>query len=85
MAVRTKQATGRDGLRIGERILLVRKRRGMNQVQLSKATGIPRRTLTRYENGESDVPSVAVELIAAALRVSPNELHGYSGVLVTPE
>lgn len=56
----------------------LRKERRMTLDELAAATGVSKQTVHRYENGViSNVPREKVELLAAALGVSPTELMGW--------
>jgi transcriptional regulator with XRE-family HTH domain len=67
------------GLRPGEMILILRRRRGMrNLSDLSERSGIPLATLSRIERGGRIKDDVLLRL-ADALEVSPNDLIGWQG------
>ncbi len=54
----------------GERIIEVRKKRGMTQQELGKAIGVDKRVISKYEKNQN-VPSVMVAFeIAKALEIS---------------
>lgn len=60
----------------GQRILEIRKQRGITQQALGKAIGVDKRVISKYEKGQT-VPSVKVALnIATALDVSLDYLMG---------
>ena len=60
----------------GQKILEIRKKRGVTQQELGKAIGVDKRVISKYENGQT-VPSVKVALeIATALNVSLDYLMG---------
>lgn len=54
--------------------------RGMSQTELSKATGIPRPTISNYVNGKYEAKNDGVYLIAKALGVSEAWLMGFDVV-----
>lgn len=67
------------GLRPGEMILILRRRRGMrNLSDLSERSGVPLATLSRIERGGRIKDDVLLRL-ADALEVSPNDLIGWTG------
>lgn len=59
---------------VGERARRLRKARGMSQSDLSKASGIQRPNLTRFEAGRTDPQSATLVAIAKGLRVTVAEL-----------
>jgi transcriptional regulator with XRE-family HTH domain len=67
----------RLGDRIANRIIVARKRKGWRQVELSRESGVPYRTLNRYELGEIQSPSVRELMkIADACEVTLDFLTG---------
>ena len=52
-----------------------RKLRGFTQHELSELSGIKKRTLINYENGDSDIPFSKLQKIANILEVSIQELY----------
>ncbi len=62
---------------MGERIRMLRKRRGMTQGELAEALGVTVQTIVRYEGlRKAEMRSGRLEAIAAALRVSVEDLTG---------
>ena len=61
---------------ISERIVRLRKERGLKQVDLSRKLGIPQSTLWGYENGERDIGAIWLAKIAALFGVSVDYLIG---------
>ena len=59
---------------IGNRICFFRKNIGMTQAQLASLVDIDYRTLSRYENGNSEMGVNLLFKIAAALHVSVDDL-----------
>lgn len=59
---------------IGNRICFFRKNTGMTQAQLASLVDIDYRTLSRYENGNSEMGVNLLFKIAAALHVSVDDL-----------
>jgi transcriptional regulator with XRE-family HTH domain len=57
-----------------ERIRFVRDRRGLTQLQLADAAGIPQTTLSHYERGQVSIPGEAIRRLAIALEVSTDYL-----------
>lgn len=66
------------------RIKEIRKSKKITQDELSKKSGIPRRTLIAYEANEHDPPISKVQYIALALGVSISELVSQGEENTTP-
>ena len=65
----------------GERILILRRRRGMTQRELAQAIGINTNTLARVERGElKDLAGQTVARLARALETSTDHLLGMEEV-----
>lgn len=62
---------------IGERIKLLRKRKGMSQIELSAAIRKSTRTIQKYENGEIEVSQFVAHQLAKVLDTTPTYLLGY--------
>ncbi|MFH8993181.1 helix-turn-helix transcriptional regulator [Streptomyces sp. NPDC017940] len=59
-----------DPLRFGQRVQILRERRGMTRPQLADFVGVSPHTLKKIENGQQQAPGLAMVLrIAEALRV----------------
>lgn len=59
-----------DPLKFGQRVQILRERRGMTQVQLADLVGISPHTMRKIENGQQKAPGLEMVLrIAEALRV----------------
>ncbi|MEU3945390.1 helix-turn-helix transcriptional regulator [Streptomyces sp. NPDC029526] len=59
-----------DSLRFGQRVQILRERRGMTQTQLADLVGVSPHTLRKIENGQQKTPSLDMVMrIAEALRV----------------
>ncbi|MFE9937841.1 helix-turn-helix domain-containing protein [Streptomyces hirsutus] len=59
-----------DPLRFGQRVQILRERRGMTQAQLAGLVGISPHTMRKIENGQQKVPALGMVIrIAEALRV----------------
>ncbi|MGY5048320.1 helix-turn-helix transcriptional regulator [Streptomyces sp. 900105755] len=59
-----------DPLRFGQRVQILRERRGMTQAQLADLVGVSPHTLRKIENGQQKAPALDMVLrIAEALRV----------------
>ena len=63
-----------DLLRLGQRIVEVRKARGWTQADLSEAAGISRITVSKIERGVTDVGYVRLIRLARALDVPASAL-----------
>ena len=60
----------------GERLIGLRKARGMTQIQLAKAAKTTQRAISYYENEAGFPPAPAVIALAGALHVTADELLG---------
>jgi transcriptional regulator with XRE-family HTH domain len=60
----------------GQRLVAVRKARGLTQVQLARLAGTTQRAISYYENEAGFPPAPAVIQLARALRVTTDELLG---------
>ncbi len=57
---------------LAAKIVAEREKLNMSQEELSKISGVSVRTISRYENAETNTPRMdSIELIAKALNVSP--------------
>lgn len=66
----------REATDFGERLIRLRKARGLTQVELAEAIGGTQRSISYYENHASYPPAPALIALAKALRVSTDELLG---------
>ena len=62
---------------IGERIRLLRQRKGMSQIELAAAIHKSTRTVQKYENGEIEVSQFVAHQLAKVLDSTPTYLLGY--------
>jgi len=62
---------------IGERIKLLRKRKGISQGGLAAMIGKSTRTLQKYENGEIEISTFVAHQLAKVLDTTPTYLLGY--------
>jgi len=60
----------------GQRLVALRKARGLTQVQLARLAGTTQRAVSYYENEAGFPPAPAVIQLARALRVTTDELLG---------
>jgi transcriptional regulator with XRE-family HTH domain len=60
----------------GEKLVALRRQRGLTQVQLSEASGITQRAISYYETMPGYPAAPAIIALAKALRVSSDELLG---------
>jgi transcriptional regulator with XRE-family HTH domain len=60
----------------GERLVAIRKARGLTQVELADAAGTTQRAISYYETEAGFPPAPAVILLAKALQVTTDELLG---------
>jgi transcriptional regulator with XRE-family HTH domain len=63
-----------------ERLVRLRKIRGLTQQELSDATGISRRAVAHYETAGRDMPPDIAIHVANALNVTVDELFGHKPV-----
>lgn len=63
-------------MNLGENIKKYRKQKNMSQQELSELSGIPRASISRYENGERTPNVEIVNKIASALNLNINQLTG---------
>lgn len=63
-----------------ERLVRLRKTKGLTQQELSGMTGISRRAIAHYETVGKDMPPDSAILIAKALNISVDELFGFKHV-----
>ena len=61
------------------KLRMIRKAKGMTQVELAKATNINRVTIAKYESGKVGPTLVNAEKLAQALGVPIEELIGKAG------
>ena len=62
---------------IGQRIKLLRKRKGLNQKELASILGKSLRTVQKYETGEIEVSIAVVNQLADILESTPTYILGY--------
>lgn len=62
---------------IGQRIKLLRKRKGLNQKELANILGKSLRTIQKYETGEIEVSIAIVNQLAEILESTPTHILGY--------
>lgn len=62
---------------IGQRIKLLRKRKGLNQKELAGVLGKSLRTVQKYETGEIEVSIAVVNQLADILESTPTYILGY--------
>lgn len=61
--------------RLGTNLKLLRKRRGLSQIELGRLSGITERTIYNYESGENYPKSKNLAKLARALEVSEDVLE----------
>lgn len=66
-----------DYTQVGQRIKLLRKRKGMNQSELAAALDKSLRTIQKYETGEIEVSIAIVNQLAELLDSTPTYILGY--------
>lgn len=65
-----------DDQSFGEKLVALRRLRGMTQVQLAEAAGTTQRAISHYETFGGYPPAPALIALAKALQVSADELLG---------
>lgn len=66
-----------DYTQVGQRIKILRKRKGMNQSELAAALDKSLRTIQKYETGEIEVSIAIVNQLAELLDSTPTYILGY--------
>lgn len=66
-----------DHAAIGERIKMLRKKKGLSQTELAQMLGKSLRTVQKYETGEIEVSISVINQIAEILETSSTYLFGY--------
>lgn len=64
-------------MKVGEKIKKLRKQHGLTLVQLGELINLKKSTVSKYENGEINIPSDKLEKIARVLDTSPQYLLGF--------
>jgi len=67
-----------------QRLIAVRKARGLTQVQLAQMLGTTQRNISHYETGAGYPPAPVVAELARALNASADELLGVNGSNAKP-
>ena len=73
----------RPASEFGERLTVLRKARGLTQVQLAERIGSTQRAVSRYETIADRAPAPVLARLAQALGVSTDELLGVKRTRVT--
>lgn len=60
-----------------EEIKKFREMLGINQIELSRRTGITPATISRYESGQREPYGKSLIKLAKALKVTPNDILGW--------
>ena len=63
-------------LKFGQRLALLRKERGLTQIQVADALGISQQQLLSFEKGRRRIPASLLPTLAALLDVSVDDLLG---------
>ena len=66
-----------DHAAIGQRIKMLRKKKGLSQTELAQMLGKSLRTVQKYETGEIEVSISVINQIAEILETSSTYLFGY--------
>jgi transcriptional regulator with XRE-family HTH domain len=65
---------------VGARIMLRRRVLGISQVELAKQVGVTFQQIQKYEKGMNRISSSRMQMIAAALQISPSSFFQEDGV-----
>jgi transcriptional regulator with XRE-family HTH domain len=65
----------------GERVRLLRRRKGWTHRELADRAGVTQTTIVRLERGTSDLNISTIRKVAEALGVSPGEILGDGAAL----
>lgn len=65
-----------DKALVGRNIKQARKKRHLKQKELAEIIGYTESSISKYEQGLTEIPNSVIELIAKALQVSPLQLLG---------
>lgn len=63
-----------------ERIVELRKDRGLNQTQMAELFNLPQRTYAHYENGDVNIPIEILQELARYHKTSVDYLTGFTDV-----
>ena len=74
-----KQQLEEEATDFGRRLVELRKARGLTQVEMAERLGATQSFVSKYERGELRLHGVLIIKLAAALRVSTDELLGFAG------
>lgn len=66
---------------IGKRLHQLRKHRGLTQLDLEVASGVPNSDISRIENGKKNIEVITLIKFSLALKVKLIELFNYEGKL----
>jgi transcriptional regulator with XRE-family HTH domain len=73
-----------DGMReLGERIVAIRNRRGITQVQLAEQLGLTQSVISRMESGEQRIHGEMIVRLAGIFDVTTDEILGHQRKNVT--
>ena len=62
-------------MKIGEKIKIARKKKGLTQEDLGKLVGVQKSAIAKYENGRIvNIKRSTIQKIASALNIRPSEL-----------
>ncbi len=74
----TMQAGDLGVLTLGERLAIMRRRRGLTLRELAARSGVDISSLSRYERDEREPASSRLLILARVLGTTPNDLLGYA-------
>lgn len=69
ITVRGEARMGRLELTLGETLMIVRRRKGLNQTKLAKAAGVSLMTIQKVEAGDKSVKTRTLNKILVALNL----------------
>ena len=77
---RRGMATDSGAVQIGERLALLRKKRGITQVEMAEKLGSTQSVISKYEKGEYRLHAELIVRLAQILRISADHLLGIKEV-----
>lgn len=75
---RTKKISDAEAIHFGERLMQIRRVRGLSQMELAEKTGLHQTHVSHFERGERRPDAGQLATIAKVLRTSTDELLGLS-------
>jgi transcriptional regulator with XRE-family HTH domain len=76
---RTSRGSGKEDIQLGGRLRALRIDRKMSQQELGEALGVSFQQVQKYEKGVNRVSAVRLNQIAKLLKVSSDDITGFTG------